>query len=259
MQRAIACWEHPGEAKAINIRCWPQGTTSDLPIPPAAASPITVVDAEDIVVTGMRMAAPPPPPAAPERGGVMAEEERLGEVRLYRVPIAVTVAARSQKQIALLEQPAVKISSILRLRVVPGPIDQPLERVLVTRNVASEGLGLPLPAGKVALFGRRDGHRILLGEGRIDDYTIGEKVEIPVATATGVWAHQEMFASENGGGYQLTLSNDHPTGQTVEIELPLGANGVGTKLAKRDGWMLWQVTVPANGRSVLRYRLGDQS
>ena len=249
----------PGEAKPINIRCWPQGTTSDLPIPPAAASPITVVDAEDIVVTGMRMAAPPPPPAAPERGGVMAEEERLGEVRLYRVPIAVTVAARSQKQIALLEQPAVKISSILRLRVVPGPIDQPLERVLVTRNVASEGLGLPLPAGKVALFGRRDGHRILLGEGRIDDHTIGEKVEIPVATATGVWAHQEMFASEDGGGYQLTLSNDHSTGQTVEIELPLGANGVGTKLAKRDGWMLWQVTVPANGRSVLRYRLGDQS
>ena len=250
----------PGEAKPISIRCWPQGTTSDIP------SDLRVVDAEDIVVTGARippLAAPPPPPppppAAPERDSVMAQEERLGEVRLYRVPIEVTVAARSQKQIALLEQPSVKITSILRLRVIPGPVDQPLERVLVTRNLTSEGLGLPLPAGKVALFGRRGGHRILLGEGRIDDHTIGEKVEIPVTTATGVWAHQEMFVSEDGGGYQLTLSNDRPTGQTVEIELPLGANGVGTKLAKRDGWMLWQVTVSANGRSVLRYRFGDQS
>lgn len=249
----------PGEANPISISCWPQGTTSEIP------SDLRAVDAEEIVVTGMRippMAAPPPPPpppAAPERDNVMAQEERLGEVRLYRVPIAVTVAAQSQKQIALLEQPSVKISSILRLRVVPGPVDQPLERVLVTRNVASAGLGLPLPAGKVTLFGRRGGHRILLGEGRIDDHTIGEKVEIPVATATGVWAHQEMFVSEDGGGYQLTLSNDRSTGQTVEIELPLGANGVATKLAKRDGWMLWQVTVPSNGRSVLRYRFGDQS
>ena len=98
-------------------------------------------------------------------------EERLGDVRLYRVPITVTVAAQSQKQVALLRQPAVKIESMLRLRPHQGPIDAPLERVLVTRNRPREGLGLPLPAGKVALFGQREGRRILLGEGRIDDHT----------------------------------------------------------------------------------------
>ena len=253
-------WVDQGEAKPITISCWPQGTTSDV------VNNLQLVGGEQIVVTGSRsppVAAPPPPPppappAAPERDS-FAQEERLGDVRLYRVPITVTVAARSQKQIALLQQPSVKVASVLRLRPGQGPVDAPLERVLLTRNVAGQGLGLPLPAGKVELFATRGGRRILVGEGRIDDHTIGEKVEIPVATATGVWAHQEMFVSEEGGGYQLTLSNDLSSAQTVEIELPLEAKALGASLVKRDGWMVWQVRVPANGRSVLRYRLGDQS
>jgi hypothetical protein len=244
-----------GEAKPIAISCWPQGTTSDIP----ADHLVQLAASEDIVVTGMRASAPtapPPPPPAPERGGgdVMAEQERLGDVRLYRIPIAVTVAAQSQKQVALLKQPAVKIDSILRLRVGGGQFETPLERVLVTRNRPAEGLGLSLPAGKVALFGRRGDRRILLGEGRIDDHTIGEKVEIPIATATGVLARQTPYAGDDGGGYLLTLSNDLSQPQTVEIELPLDASARGTNLIKRDGWMVWKVTVPANGRAELRYR-----
>jgi hypothetical protein len=246
-------WVPQGEAKPITISCWPQGTTSDIPpeVPPPPPPP------------------PPPamasPPPMPERGGeeivltgsrVMAQQERLGEIRLYRIPIAVTVASRSQKQVALLDQPSVRISSILRLRLYPGHVDAPLERVLVTRNRQSEGLGLPLPAGKVALFGRREGHRILIGEGRIDDHTIGEKVEIPIATATGVRAVQVPYASEDGGGYRLTLTNDFSRPQLVEIELPLGARARAGALVKREGWMLWRVTVPANGTSELRWRTG---
>jgi hypothetical protein len=233
-------WVDPGETKPITISCWPQGTTSDI------ATPVQLIDAEEITVTGSRslpVAAPPPPPppappAAPERDS-FAEEEKLGDVHLYRVPIEVTVAARSQKQIALLKQPSVKIETALRLRPGQGPVDAPLERVLITRNVTSEGLGLPLPAGKVALFATRGGRRILVGEGKIDDHAIGEKVEIPIATATGVRAHQEMFVSDDGGGYQLTLTNDLPTAQKAEIELPLQTQGLGARLVNRDGWMVW--------------------
>ena len=186
----------------------------------------------------------------------MAEEERLGDVRLYRVPISVTVAARSQKQIALLRQPAVKIASILRLRPSLSQFDASLDRVLVTRNRTSDGLGLALPAGKVALFGRRDGRRILIGEGRIDDHAVGEKVEIAVATSTGVRARQVIERrTEDGGGYLLSLTNDLSHPQTVEIELPLSAKAPSARLVKREGWMLWRVTVPANGRAQLRYRV----
>jgi hypothetical protein len=246
----------PGQSPPIRIQCWPQGTTSDI-----AESPMPVqLVSEDIVVTGARLAsapppAPPPPPPAAERGGYEAVEERLGDVRLYRVPITVTVAGKSQKQVALLRQPSVKISTILRLRPPQGQLDMPLERVLVTRNRTAEGLGLPLPAGKVALFGQRDGRRILLGEGRIDDHTIGEKVEIPVAAATGVRARQTVFSSEEGGGFQLILTNDLPRPQVVEVELPLAASARGARLVKRDGWAVWRVSVPANGTAELRYRV----
>jgi hypothetical protein len=191
-----------------------------------------------------------------ERGGFNAQEERLGDVRLYRVPISVTVAAKSQKQIALLRQPAVRVESILRLRPHQGPIDAPLERLLVTRNTPAQGLGLALPAGKVALFGQRQGRRILLGEGRIDDHAVGEKVEIPVATATGVRALQRQTERSPGrAALELTLTNDLPVAQMVEVELPLQARTTGAALVNRDGWKLWRVRVPANGRATLAYEL----
>jgi hypothetical protein len=248
-------WVSRGEEKPIVLNCWPSGTTSDIPSDVMAVSAVS----ESIVVTGGRMdsaMAPPAPPPMPERGGDMkAEEERLGDVRLYRIPISVTVAARSQKQVALLEQPAVKFESLLRLRAPGGRFETPLERVLVTRNRASEGLGLPLPAGKLALFGIREGRRVLIGEGSIDDHTIGEKVEITVATASGVRASQ-VPVDDSPDVRILTLTNDMPSAQTVEIELPLEAQAVrGGRLVKRDGWMVWRVKVPANGTAELRYRV----
>jgi len=246
-----------GESKPIILNCWPSGTTSD--IPESTPAPIALAGGEEIVVTGSRLAAPPappPPPPQPERDGYMAEQERLGDVRLYRVPIAVTVASKSQKQVALLRQPAVKVEQILRLRLGPGPVDAPLDRILVTRNTQGQGLGIPLPAGKIALFGSREGRRILLGEGDIDDNTIGEKVEIRSGPAPAVRARQVLNReTPTGVDYRLTLSNALPSPQSVEIELPLEIKAIGSpKLVKRDGWMVWKLTVPANGTAELRYR-----
>ena len=186
----------------------------------------------------------------------MAEEERLGDVRLYRIPIAVTVAARSQKQVALLQQPAVKIEEKLRLNVHQGAIDTALERMLVTRNLAAQGLGLALPAGRVILFATQGGRRILVGEGRIDDYTVGEKVELAVGQVPGVRARQVPFASADGGGMQLTLTNDSRQSQAAEIELPEQARVIsGGEIVRQDGKQLWLVRIPANGRQELRYRI----
>jgi hypothetical protein len=127
--------------------------------------------------------------------------------------------------------------------------------VLITRNRTTEGLGLPLPAGKVTIFGEREGHRILLGEGRLDDHAVGEKVEIPFATATGVLARQIVRNRDTKEReFELTLTNDLSTAQQVEIELPLDTKAPTSRLITRDGWKVWQVSVPANGRSELRYR-----
>jgi hypothetical protein len=249
-------WVDPGQAPPIRITCWPSNTTSDIP------EDTRLQSAEEIVVTGtsLRMAAnapppPPPPPPAPAPPAVVAEQEQLGDLKLYRIPITVTVAARSQKQVALMVQPGVKVTSSLRMRAPYGNFAGPVGRVLITRNRTTEGLGLPLPAGKVTIFGEREGHRILLGEGRLDDHAVGEKVEIPFATATGVLARQIVRNRDTKEReFELTLTNDLSRAQAVEIELPLETTAPSSRLITRDGWKVWQVTVPANGRSELRYR-----
>jgi hypothetical protein len=78
------------EYRPIAIECWPSGTTSDglvedggYGIPPPPPPP------------------PPPPAAMPERSEsivvtgsrIMAQREDLGDLKLYRIPIPVTVAA----------------------------------------------------------------------------------------------------------------------------------------------------------------------
>ena len=246
----------PGIGEPIRITCWPAGTTSDIPDDP---TPVQLASAEEIVVTGSRIAAPaapPPPPPAPERDGFKAIEERLGDVRLYRVPIAVTVAAKSQKQVALMRQPFVKVEEVARLRVGTGSFDAALSRVLVTKNSEARGLGLPIPAGRIVLFGTREGRRILLGEGEIDDHAVGEKVEITTGQIPGLRARQ--VPDREGADrmtYTLSLTNDLAAPQAVEIELPLDAEILSDgKVVKRDGWKLWTLTLPANGSAELRYR-----
>jgi hypothetical protein len=61
--------------------------------------------------------------------------------------------------------------------------------------------------------------------------------------------------TDNKPGYELVVSNDLARPQTVEIELPLDAKGIGKTLVKREGWMLWRVTLPANGHVTLRWHV----
>lgn len=244
-----------GEAKPVTISCWPRGTTSDIP---EYASPVTVLSAEDIVLTGSRvMAPPPPPPPAPmaERGGedVIAQEEKLGDVRLYRIPEQVTVAAHSQKQVMLLKRAAVAVEFVYRLQPSPSEFESAFERVLVTRNEPGKGLGLPLPAGGVALFGRQNGRRVLLGEGRVDDHAVGEKVEIPFDEAPGIRARGSVLRHGDDTQFVVTVSNDAREARNIEVRLPPDARGA--QLVKSDGSILWRTRVPANGTAELRYRL----
>ena len=251
----------PGLATAIARGCWPEGTTDQIP---EEASASLDRNGESIVVTGTRLQEvnapppPPPPPPAPAMAKVMATQERLGDVRLYRIPISVTVAARSQKQVALLDQPSVKIEPVLRLRPSIGQFERGLDQVLRTRNSAANGLGLALPAGKLELFQTTGGRRLLVGEAQSDDRTVGEKVEYLVGESTQVRARQVPIRYGHGDAYALTVSNADPVAHTIEVELPNDARVIaGGTLTRRDGWLLWKVAVPPNGKRELRYRIAS--
>ena len=252
----------PAEGGPLHLRCWPGGTTSDLPIELS----------EDIVVTGSRIsgrsAAAMPPAPSPvavmsAEAAVVAIQEELGDLKLYRIPEPVTVAANAQKQVALLVRHNVKVEEVYRI-VIPGGADDALRsarRFLVTYNRPEEGLGLPLPSGSVALFIRREGAPFLTGRGRIDDRAVGDDVEIGLNESPSVGTRTELIASDPDGrwhDYRLTVFNDQR--RPVRFEAGLGWPAdtrlvPRTPLGERDGLPLWRVQVPANGTATLDYRI----
>ena len=239
----------------LYLRCWPAATTSDVQAIGAAV--------------GMPPPPPPPPPAAPmvqeiavtgaARFAREVVQEELGDLKLYRVPQPVTVASNSQKQIALLDRQGVKVETRYRQRIAAPdpPAEEPARRLLVTRNRSAEGLGLPLPAGRVVLFGSGRERPILLGEGFIGDRAVGEDVEIEFAQASGVRLRGTRLAAstERRGEYEIVVSNDQARPVRYELELVGSGTRVLTpaKLGRRNGEALWQVTIPANSTASLRY------
>jgi hypothetical protein len=191
-----------------------------------------------------------------------AVQEELGDLKLYRIPEPVTVAARSQKQVALLQREGVTVRSLYRQRLLPHDsiVTAPAQRFLVTRNRSQEGLGLPLPAGRLMLFSSGTPRPILLGQGTVGDHAVGEDVEIALGRATGVITELRPLAVARGGReYELVVTNDRDRPVRFEGEIEVGGRGVRsrTRLARRNGMPLWEVTIPANGRATLRYRIRD--
>jgi hypothetical protein len=208
---------------------------------------MTAVGAENIIVTGSRI----PPP------------ETLGDVKLYRIPEPVTVAANSQKQVAFLEQPNVAVRTAYRQRLDPDEdgSTRRATRYLVTRNRTEEGLGMPLPAGRIQLFAQAGGRPILLGEGSVDDRAVGEDVEIEIGEAPGVTSLiEEGDSGDDWEDHALTVTNDSAAPVLYEAEFDVDEGDrfrPRARLSRRNGRPLWAVTIPANSSATLRYRLVD--
>ena len=248
--------------RGISLRCWPQDTTSTpRPVPQGnlngrvtgtvraedllnSLPQVFAGQGEDVIVTATR-----------------ARQENLGDVKLYRIPEPVTVAAHSQKQVAFLEQPSVVTQLVYRSRILTSSDDagDPPRRLLVTRNRPEEGLGVPLPAGAVQIFSAAaDGRPLLIGETSIGDLAIGEEVEIDAGEASGVTvAYEEPDSGRHWEDHRLTVTNDHATPVRYEAEFDVDTGErfrPRERLPRRHGRPLWAVTVPANGSATLDYR-----
>jgi hypothetical protein len=253
----------------LSLQCWPQGTTSDVgsgtpPPPPAMVS--YDVESEDgsIVVTGsLRREAMMAAPVAV----MTAEQEELGDLKLYRIPEPVTVAANAQKQVALLNKTKVPFERLYgaSLDARGEAEDRPAEILLRMKNVTKRGLGLPLPSGTVAVFEAAGDRRMLAGEPSIADRAVGEDVELIVGESPQVRIVQRSSRSKGAPDeydsprdHEVEISNANPTQATVEVVLRRYDDRISIvrpsrKLGTEDGRALWVARVPANGRAVLRY------
>ena len=247
------------EARGIQLNCWPSQRTHEIPTdeigarmraPNAPPPPMPEMDSDDaIVVTG---------------SGIMAKRETLGDLKLYRIPIPVTFASNSQKQVALLEQPRAKFRSFYRWKSSFGnTTDEPTlaNRVLRFENREKEGLGLPLPAGGFTFYTNRGGDRFLLGEGQMTDRAVGETVDVELSDMPGVHVEQtDIDRDDNDLEQELVVTNDQPFAVAFEARLggPERILSSSLKMVRHDGFWWWTLTLPKNSTRTLRVRYRDE-
>lgn len=241
----------------LRLTCWPMDITSTHPrrtlFPVAMAMERAMDGGQEIMVTAMRrdgplppapmaLAAPPPPPPPPED---------VGDLKLYRVPMAVDVAARAQKQVALLRQPGVRAER-LYAAVVAGHDgtgeSRPMTLRLRLQNRKSDGLGLAMPSGRVALFEEAGGMRLLVGEVDIGDKAEGERVDYDLSASADVRIAARATASRRKSrDWTIALSNARPFAVTAEVTIPHAIAPRPTDMERRGNDWIWRVTIPANG------------
>jgi hypothetical protein len=263
----------PPDARPLALTCYPIGSTAagspidellpPPPPPPPPSAPMAAMQ-ESIVVTGMARRAG----FAADAAAMKAVEEALGDLKLYRVPERVTVAAKSLKQVVFLDQDAVE--GRLLYRTACSPWDNqgeamPAAMLLATVNDKRHGLGMALPMGGVTVFEPSSLGDQLVAEERLRDYAEGQDVEIALGESTQVFAICERTGPEFEDDsptrwmpMRVTLSNANRNPARVRVVLgPSGQwqlRGIpGTRV--KDGEVIVEVTVPGNGRREVSWEL----
>ncbi|WP_285709183.1 DUF4139 domain-containing protein [Erythrobacter oryzae] len=272
----------PPVAEGLYLTCYPLGSTSDgvepgmyapPPPPPPPAPPPPPMAMEAIVVTGARLRADMQDvPLAVSV--VTAEEENLGDLKLFRVPGRADVSAKGMKQVAFLNKDAVKARLLYQVGCNPdawiGAEDDPWPAsvLLVTKNEDKKGLGVALPQGAMTLYEPTSGGERLGATTSLRDYARGQDIELDLPQSQQVFARCAAVSRtgrEQGRKWTamrsvLTNANPHPV--TVRLQLAW-AGGYDIRFPRmkpvlKNGYQTVEVTLPANSEKTFDWRLRDK-
>ncbi|CAN5362550.1 DUF4139 domain-containing protein [soil metagenome] len=257
----------PPRAEPLSLTCFGQPVDAVLPFMMSAPA----MAAGEIIVTARRREESLQD--TPVSIAMIANEEALGDLKLYRVPERITVAAKSLKQVAFLDRPDVSGEIIHRGSCSPwDDNDHPrsLAIALRTRNDAAHGLGTALPAGKVAVFEPGVAGDMLLGEQPVRDYASGQEVEIPLTSSSNVSVqctvgatasaeNKEDVTDRNSHDMRALLTNANNHTAQVEISLADSAKWRVDRTSARpsvhNGIHVLSIRLPANSSRTLKWRL----
>lgn len=212
------------------------------------------------------------------RGPKMADgfaQESLAAFHLYTIEQPVTLADRQSKQLALLSAASIAVRTDLVSRgdnfALRGPMNGQVRegqatRSLVFNNTEADGLGVPLPAGTVRVYGQdSSGALQLLGEDGVSHTPKGQDVQFTLGRDFDVTIVREqrefLRASERTtiSAHRITVSNAKDT--AVAVRLVEGMQGEWEILEesesheKKQGDAEWSVEVPAGEEVVVDYRV----
>jgi hypothetical protein len=193
------------------------------------------------------------------------EEKTFFEYHMYTLGRQSTIANNETKQVSLFEPANTPVKKLYRYTVADGSKD--VNVVVTFKNSEANGMGMPLPAGKIRLTKLdSDGSEEFLGEDQIDHTPKDEEVEIKVGNAFDVVGETNTMDSKQISNRVREL--------TLEVKLRNHKKEDVTVNALYNAWGDWQVLesnftyvkknarqiefaipVAKDGESVLRFRV----
>lgn len=271
----------PPTADPLQLTCYPFGSTAagspepdyspvPPPLPPAMA--YAPMAAEMITVTGSRMRTED---LLTRSAVITAEEEDLGDLKLFRVPGRVDVSAKGMKQVAFLNKDTVKARYLYQAGCDPYDwIDEEDEEpiaatlLLVTKNEEKNGLGMALPQGAMTLYEPTSRGPQLAGTVSLRDYARGQDVELELAQSAQVFTRCAAISEDGMPGnprkwtaMRARISNANPHPITLRLQLGRAAQYdirfPRVPVALKNGYQTVELTMPANATRDFDWKLRD--
>ncbi len=251
----------------LQLKCWPVQRTHEVPYrpgyypapPPPPPAPMAMYlegESDSIVVTAQKLRRTDMAMTTPI-AVVVAEQENLGDLKLYRIPEPVTVNAKGQKQVAMLVKPGAAFEHYYVASVDSyNGESQSMTLTLRGENKTEKGLGLPMPLGQVMIFENSSYGPLLAGEASLTDRAIGEKVEMSVGQSSDVRMQvTQMSQTDDKQRWKVEITNARNSPVNIEVKIPYDLRGNPKHIPKIDGVPTWKATVAANGEAVLYYEV----
>lgn len=207
-------------------------------------------------------------------------QEGLLDYHLYTLERPTTIAEKQTKQVALLSVSSVPVRKDYVLRGAQhyyqsqyGQIGKKMKVGVYIEfdNKESSKLGMPLPKGIMRVYKNdSQGNAQFVGEDFIDHTPRNEKVRLKLGNAFDVTADKKQTSFKvlprpskghraYESAYELVLKNAKKEKVTVRVQEPIGGDWkivsetvrhtkVNSHLAE------WKITIPADGKTTLRYR-----
>lgn len=262
------------EAEAVAAKCWPMDTTTRgrkpviQPRPPLRARPTGDEDTvEALVITGSRVV-----PNYQDVATAVATQSELGDYKLYTLPFPTTVAAKQAKQVMMLNQPGVKVSWFHVASAMAddefsldGDVPEMVWLAAKTTNTRANGLGIPLPGGRLKMYQSLEGQpSSLIGDAAMMTVAVGAPLEFNVAEDPKVRVERETLSKvKKRDGFErrnrVVVVNDSDQAIVFEYRLfgeedePYRITAQSQRGRRVAGYTVWTLKVPAKGRGTLTF------
>lgn len=155
--------------------------------------------------------------AAPPR----FEERRFFEYHLYDLKEPTTIRSNEEKQIRFIDPTQTKTKKIY---IYDGTRYNKVQVKLEFKNSKDDGLGIPLPQGKVRIYKRdRDGSLLFAGEDRIEHTPKDETVRLYIGDAFDIVAERKVITTKKIADkvredtYEISIRNHKDEKVTVQV------------------------------------------